>query len=282
MRNKNDTGFKYAVVLVFAMFMAVIAYRYAHGDYGAGGDSSDVGMSDSASISIVGSDVDDDPVSRHYSDLEDLDIAELVSWQEAAAALPNTADLDALSYKILNGNKPYFGDDLITTAEFEIYSDLDGLGRCGMAISNISPYTMPKDGEERGNISSIRPSGWQSVKIDGVDNGGWLYNRCHLIGYQLAAENANELNLITGTRHLNIQGMLGFENAVARYVRETGNHVLYAVTPIFLGQELVARGVLLEAYSIEDNGEGICFCAFCYNNQPGVVINYATGNAVEA
>lgn len=228
--------------------------------------------------SDIYSDSDFDYLAIHMRDLEDLDIDMLVGYQERAASLPDTADLDAISYRILNGNKPYFSDTLLNAGEFELYSDLDSLGRCGMAFANISPYTMPLDDQERGNISAIKPSGWHSVKMQGVD-GGYLYNRCHLIGYQLAAENANKLNLITGTRHLNIQGMLGFENAVARYVRDTGNHVLYAVTPIFIDSELVARGVLIEAYSIEDGGKGICFCAFCYNNQPGVEIDYATGES---
>lgn len=219
-----------------------------------------------------------DYISIHLSDIDCVDFDELIMYQEDAVYLPDTADLDAISYRIVNNNIPYFSDNLKVTDEFEIYSELDDLGRCGMAFANISAYTMPN--EERGSIGSVKPSGWQSVKYDNI-SGKYLYNRCHLIGYQLAAENANECNLITGTRHLNIQGMLGFENAVANYVQETGNHVLYAVTPVFKDNELVARGVLMEAYSVEDSGVGIQFCAFCYNNQPGIVIDYATGDSRE-
>lgn len=220
---------------------------------------------------------DVDYISVHTSDLQAVDFDDLISYQEAAVFLPDTADLDAVSYRIVNENVPYFSDSLISDSEFEVYSELDGLGRCGMAFANVSNYTMPI--EERGNIGSVKPSGWQSVKYDNV-SGKYLYNRCHLIGYQLAGENANERNLITGTRHLNIQGMLGFENAVANYVEETGNHVLYAATPVFKDDELVARGVLLEAYSVEDDGE-LQFCAFCYNIQPGIAIDYATGESEE-
>lgn len=218
-----------------------------------------------------------DHISVHISDLQIVDFDDLISYQEAAVFLPDTADLDAISYRIVNENVPYFNNDLISVSEFESYSELDNLGRCGMAFANVSSYTMPT--EERGNIGSVKPSGWQSVKYDNV-SGKYLYNRCHLIGYQLAGENANEKNLITGTRHLNIQGMLGFENAVANYVEETGNHVLYAATPVFKDDELIARGVLLEAYSVEDKGE-LQFCAFCYNIQPGIAIDYATGESEE-
>lgn len=215
----------------------------------------------------------------HTQDISSLNLDDLIARQEYAATLDaDKTDLDRLSYRIVNGNKPFFSSSLYTTDEFELYSDLDSLGRCGMAFANISPYTLPT--VERENISSVKPSGWVNKKYDCVPN-KYLYNRCHLIGFQLAAENANEKNLITGTRFLNIQGMVGFENAVARYVKETGNHVLYAATPIFSSDELVARGVLLEAYSVEDNGNGIEFCVFCYNNQPHVVIDYTTGASHE-
>lgn len=217
-----------------------------------------------------------DYLAVHKNDIADIDFDELISYQEAAVYLPDTADLDAISYRIVNGNKPFFSDELKTVLEFELYSELDERGRCGMAFANISPYTMPDS--ERGSIGNIKPSGWKSVKYD-IVSGKYLYNRCHLIGYQLAAENANKQNLITGTRHLNVQSMLGFENAAANYVKETGNHVLYAVTPVFIENELVARGVLMEAYSVEDNGEGLQFCAFCYNIQPGIIIDYSTGDS---
>ena len=178
----------------------------------------------------------------------------------------------------VNGNVPFFSGEEQTTEEFERYSELDALGRCGAAYANICPALMPT--EERGEIGMIRPSGWHLAKYDFVD-GKYLYNRCHLIAFQLSGENANERNLITGTRFLNIRGMLPFENQVATYVRETGNHVLYRVTPLFSGDDLVARGVLLEGLSVEDGGAGICFCAFAYNVQPGVVIDYATGESWE-
>ena len=132
--------------------------------------------------------------------------------------------------------------------------------------------------EERGSISQVKPSGWQTAEYEIVD-GGYLYNRCHLIGYQLTAENANEQNLITGTRYMNVDGMLPFENMAADYIKETENHVLYRVTPLFIGDELVARGVLMEGWSMEDGGDGVCFNVFVYNIQPGIAIDYATGES---
>ena len=179
-------------------------------------------------------------------------------------------------YITLEDNKPDFSPDSLTTNSYESYSPLDSLGRCGVAIASVGVDLMPT--EERGAIGSVKPSGWQSVKYDCVD-GKYLYNRCHLIGYQLSGENANKENLITGTRYLNVEGMLPFENMVADYVKETENHVLYRVTPVFNGEELVAQGVQMEAMSVEDNGEGICFNVYCYNVQPGVVIDYATGES---
>ena len=182
---------------------------------------------------------------------------------------------DSEAYGILNGNKPEF--EAVTYSEaFEEYGELDDLGRCTQCFANIGLELMPD--EERGAIGSVKPTGWQSAKYDCVD-GKYLYNRCHLIGYQLTAENANEKNLITGTRYLNVEGMLPFENAVADYVRDTSNHVLYRVTPDFQGSELVARGVQIEAYSVEDNGEGICFNVYCYNIQPDIEIDYLTGES---
>lgn len=189
------------------------------------------------------------------------------------------ADVPAYSgeaYTAVNNNEPYFTDDELTTEAFEAYSDLDSLGRCGVAYANVCLETMPT--EKRGSISEVKPTGWHSVKYDNVD-GKSLYNRCHLIGYQLTAENANKQNLITGTRYLNVDGMLPFENMVADYVKETNNHVLYRVTPIFTGDNLVADGVLMEGYSVEDEGDGICFCVYAYNVQPGITIDYATGDS---
>ena len=178
-------------------------------------------------------------------------------------------------YVVINNNEPGFtSSEKDNRSAFENYSDLDSLGRCGTAFANICREIMPT--EKRGAIGMIKPSGWHTVKYDNVD-GKYLYNRCHLIGYQLSAENANVKNLITGTRYLNIHGMLPFENMVADYVKETGNHVAYRVTPVFVNDELVARGVQIEAYSVEDDGDGICFNVYCFNVQPDITIDYATG-----
>ncbi len=180
------------------------------------------------------------------------------------------------AYVVINNNMPDFSNVEISADSYEYYSDLDILGRCGIAIACIGIDLMPT--EERGSIGQIKPTGWHTVKYDFVD-GKYLYNRCHLIGYQLTGENANEKNLITGTRYLNVEGMLPFENMVADYVKETENHVLYRVTPVYDGDNLLARGVQIEAFSVEDQGEGICFNIYAYNNQPGVEINYATGES---
>lgn len=177
---------------------------------------------------------------------------------------------------VLNGNIPDFSEEDDTTESFEFYSELDELGRCGAAYANIGVDLMPV--EEREPIGRIKPTGWQLVKYDFVD-GKYLYNRCHLIAFQLAGENDNERNLITGTRYMNVNGMLPFENEVADYVRDTENHVLYRVTPVYRGDNLVADGVQMEARSVEDGGEGVCFNVFVYNMQPGVVIDYATGES---
>lgn len=183
---------------------------------------------------------------------------------------------DGKAYVAVNNNEPFFTDSDMTTTAFENYSDLDSLGRCGVAYANICKEIMPI--EKRGKIGMIKPSGWHTVKYDVIKD-RYLYNRCHLIGYQLAGENANPKNLITGTRYLNVEGMLPFENLVADYVNNTGNHVLYRVTPMFSGSNLVANGVLIEAKSVEDNGGGILFNVYCYNVQPGVGINYENGDS---
>ena len=177
-------------------------------------------------------------------------------------------------YVVLGDNIPYFSD--ISAKSFESYSPLDTLLRCGVAVASVGRDIMPT--EERGEIGQIKPTGWQTVKYD-IVSGKYLYNRCHLIGYQLTGENANNRNLITGTRYLNVDGMLPFENLVADYVKETGNHVMYRVTPIFDGKNLVARGVRMEGWSVEDEGDGVCFDIFCYNVQPGIVIDYSNGNS---
>ena len=185
-------------------------------------------------------------------------------------------EFSGAAYVAISGNQPDFADADLVTEAYEFYSELDGLNRCGYAMACIGVEIMPT--EERGSIGQVRPTGWHTVKYDFVD-GKYLYNRCHLIGYQLTGENANERNLITGTRYLNIEGMLPFENMVADYVQETGNHVIYRVTPHFKGNDLLAHGVQLEGYSVEDNGDGICFNVYAYNAQPGVTIDYATGDS---
>ena len=181
------------------------------------------------------------------------------------------------AYISVNGNVPYFTAAELTTTSFETYSDLDTLGRCGVTYACIGQDLMPT--EERGSIGMVKPTGWHTVRYDGLVDGNYLYNRCHLIGYQLTGENANTKNLITGTRYLNIEGMLPFENMVADYIQETDNHVLYRVTPIFEGNNLLANGVLMEGYSVEDKGAGVSYCVFAYNVQPGIEIDYATGES---
>lgn len=179
----------------------------------------------------------------------------------------------------LNDNQPGFSEEEFTTESFESYSPLDSFGRCGTAYACIGQDLMPT--QDRESISEVHPTGWQTAKYDFVD-GGYLYNRCHLIGFQLTGENANEENLITGTRYMNVEGMLPFENMVTDYIKETGNHVIYRVTPIFEGENLVASGVTVEAISVEDDGEGICFSVYVYNVQPGVEIDYQTGESWES
>ena len=180
-------------------------------------------------------------------------------------------------YVELNGNIPEFTDAEKNTNVFETYSELDSLGRCRTAYANVCQEIMPA--EKRGSIGSVKPTGWHTVNYHELIDGNYLYNRCHLIAYELAGENANEKNLITGTRYLNITGMLPFENKVAAFVKTTGYHVLYRVTPVFDGNNLVASGVQMEAWSVEDNGQGICFNIYAYNVQPGIYIDYATGDS---
>ncbi len=198
--------------------------------------------------------------------------------QVSSEELPHMESVDEASFVYLNNNIPYFSEtDKKRTDAFENYSSLDTLGRCGQAYANICKEIMPT--QKRGEIGNVRPSGWHTVKYNDLIDGNYLYNRCHLIGYQLAGENANEKNLITGTRYLNVTGMLPFENLVASYVEETDNHVLYRVTPVFDDENLVASGVQIEAWSVEDKGEGICFNVYCYNIQPQIQIDYRTGES---
>lgn len=187
------------------------------------------------------------------------------------------------SYVEINNNIPYFNEEDYTTEAFENYSEWDKLGRSGVAFANICKEIMPKEGEERGEIGTVKDlSGWVQKRYDNLIKDKYLYNRCHLIGWQLAGENANKKNLIAGTRYLNTEGMLPFENLVAEYIkRNQNNHVLYRVTPIFKGDNKLASGVQMEAESVEDNGQGLHFNVYCYNVQPGIVIDYATGESHE-
>lgn len=198
--------------------------------------------------------------------------SENISQYDSAAEVP---EYDGEPYVEINGNEPDFTEEELTTEVYEEYSDLDELGRCGEAEACVGEELMPT--KDRESISSVKPTGWQNEKYDSVD-GGYLYNRCHLIGYQLSGENANEENLITGTRYMNTEGMLPFEDMVAEYVHETENHVMYRVTPVFEGDDLVASGVQMEAESVEDDGEGISFNVYVYNVQPDITIDYATGD----
>ena len=175
----------------------------------------------------------------------------------------------------INGGRPAFADEELTTSFFQEFSELDSLGRCGAAEACLDREHMPEG--ERGEIEEVKPSGWRIAKYDFIDNGGFLFNRCHMIGWQLTGENEEARNLITGTRYFNVEGMLPYENRVASYIRRTKNHVMYRITPVFSGSELVCRGVQMEARSVEDKGEGISFNVFCYNVQPGVEIDYSTG-----
>ena len=195
------------------------------------------------------------------------------------ASVLDVPEYEGEPYVEINGNAPEFTEEELTTEVYEEYSELDSLGRCGEAEACVGEELMPTG--ERESISEVKPTGWKNEKYDSVD-GGYLYNRCHLIGYQLSGENANEENLITGTRYMNVEGMLPFEDMVADYVHETENHVMYRVTPIFEGDDLVASGVQMEAESVEDDGEGISFNVYVYNVQPDITIDYSTGDNWES
>ena len=224
------------------------------------------------------SELQDQDDTAQSSDATQVSDAEQVS--STSASLDAIPAYEGYAFVEINNNQPFFTDaDKQRTDAFEDYSELDSLGRCGVAYANICKELQPT--EPRGKIGMVKPSGWHTVKYNDIIDGNYLYNRCHLIGFQLAGENANPKNLITGTRYLNVVGMLPFENAVDDYVDTTGNHVLYRVTPMFSGDELVARGVLMEAYSVEDLGAGIQFCYYVYNIQPGIGIDYQTGDSWE-
>lgn len=222
-------------------------------------DAGDSGVEDVSSESVAG--------DSKSSEAGVSNIREIVSNME----IPSYS---GSPYVVINNNNPYFLRSELVANSFENYSALDSKGRCGVAYACVGKETMPT--EDRGAIGSVKPSGWHTVKYD-IVSGKYLYNRCHLIGYQLSAENANEKNLITGTRYMNVDGMLPFENMVADYIKETNHHVLYRVTPVFVSDNLVASGVLMEARSVED--DSICFCVYCFNVQPGITINYASGDS---
>ncbi len=296
MKNKKIIGIIIAIVSVVAVFaggMALSENLVLRGDIETtvadgvqvvpnGGQSGGV-AEDSSSVAF------ENPADKIQSGSEETTKKSDAAGVPETPSSPNTAgrfvlklsDIPEYSgkpYYILNNNNPSFPGGNGGKRYYEEYTALDNLGRCGVAEACLGKETMPT--EERGEIGQVKPSGWKTVKYDCVD-GKYLYNRCHLIGFQLSGENANERNLITGTRYMNVDGMLPFENMVADYIKETGNHVLYRVTPIYNGNELVARGVQMEALSVEDNGDGICFNVYCYNNQPGVRINYANGESEE-
>ena len=212
------------------------------------------------------------------SETEKVNKPESVGDDNSKAVSSEIPDYSGRPYVVINDNVPSFNKYELTVKGYETYASLDSFGRCGGAVASCGREIMPKPDEERGSISSVKPSGWVQAQYDCV-SGKYLYNRCHLLGWQLSAENANKRNLITGTRYMNTEGMLPFENMVADYIRETGNHVAYRVTPIYDRTDLVASGVQMEAYSVEDDGEGICFNVYCYNVQPGVEIDYSTGRS---
>ena len=225
------------------------------------------------SISYI---VENDKKSNEVSVVNNAILNETIIFD--ISTIPN---YNSKPYIEINNNIPYFNEDDYTTKPFETYSELDYLGRSGVAFANICTEIMPKEGEEREDIGNIKDlSGWIQKRYDNIIKDKYLYNRCHLIGWQLSGENANKENLFTGTRYLNTEGMLPFENKIDDYIEKNeNNHVLYRVTPIFEGNNLLATGVELEAWSVEDNGEGICFNVYCYNVQPGIVIDYATGES---
>ncbi len=224
------------------------------------------------------SEIEENTEKQTEKETEKQNKPESVGDDDSKAVLSEIPEYSGRPYVVINDNVPSFNKYELTTKGYETYASLDSLGRCGGAVASCGKEIMPKANDERGSISSVKPSGWVQAQYDSV-SGKYLYNRCHLIGWQLSAENANKRNLITGTRYMNTEGMLPFENMVADYIRETENHVAYRVTPIYDGSDLVAKGVQMEAYSVEDEGEGICFNVFCYNVQPGVKIDYTTGRS---
>ena len=238
---------------------------------------SETGTSDAPQSGNEGSETDPPQIKEPEGPSQTPVQAPVTIVDVSGFSLSSVGAYSGKAYVSVNGNTPYFTADELTSTSFELYSNLDSLGRCGTVYASIGKDLMPT--EERGSIGMVKPTGWHTVRYDDLVDGKYLYNRCHLIGFQLTGENANTSNLITGTRYLNIEGMLPFENMVADYVKETGNHVMYRVTPIFEGNNLLASGVLMEGYSVEDNGAGICYCVYAYNVQPGIEIDYATGES---
>ncbi len=256
---------KYAVMLILCLILV-----------GCGQEANEATLSEQLQITSPEAEIQKETPAQTVDTNEKENLGQQTQEEPMGFVLSNIPEFSGQPYVVINDNQPLFGEADFTTKSVELYADLDNLGRAGAAFANIGKDLMPT--EERGSIGQVKPSGWQTVKYDCVD-GKYLYNRCHLIGYQLTAENANEKNLITGTRYMNVDGMLPFENMVADYIKETNNHVLYRVTPIYEGDELVARGVTMEAISVEDKGEGICFNVFVYNNQPSIKIDYSTGES---
>ena len=265
MKKKSNT---LMTLLPILLVIIVVSYGMSHMEQssnGTGGPVSD-GETETHTVHISDSGTGNAPGST-----EGYRVTEKTILQE------KIPDYNGNPIEVISKNIPAFTQNDLTTSSYEKYSPLDELGRCGEATACIGKDLMPK--EKRGSIGMVKPSGWHTIRYDDLVDGKYLYNRCHLIAFQLAGENANEKNLITGTRYLNVQGMLPYEEEVGDYVSETGNHVIYRVTPIFVEEDLVARGVQMEAYSVEDKGEGICYNVFCYNVQPGVEINYRTGES---
>ena len=297
MKKKKKTGLWVGLLLVLAV-VGILPLHEQQSNVPAGQEhtasyatesQTDTSPSEAADEALAKSSQTVSEAEETWSDTAQSSVADTPQDTDQATEIPwaENADLQTLSAAdipaytgdaavVLNDNKPFFTDAEYTTDAFESYSDLDSLGRCGVAYANVCEEIMPT--EERGAIGMIKPSGWHTIKYDCVD-GKYLYNRCHLIGYQLSGENANEKNLITGTRYLNVTGMLPYEDQVADYVHDTDNHVLYRVTPVFTGDNLVADGVEIEAASVEDQGASLQFHVFCYNVQPGVVIDYANGDS---
>ena len=266
LKNRIITVFAVAFILVFGLSATGCSTAYSYGKSESSTTEKMATKVDAKAIKSAGK------KALSNTKTEDGQVAE--TNKNNAIQIDSIPAYSGAPYVEINGNVPFFTDADSTTDAFEIYSDHDSMGRCGVAYANICKELMPT--EKRGEIGAVRPSGWHTVKYAGID-GNYLYNRCHLIGYQLAGENANEKNLITGTRYLNVDGMLPFEDRVDNYVDSTAHHVLYRVTPVFDGNNLLASGVLMEAKSVEDNN--LQFCVYCYNVQPGVTISYADGSS---